>query len=59
MVLEKSAKFNNADVFLLGPVAIHVSKIFAVKFIHSEKATKFCKIFTLFLTGTLHRTELR
>ena len=26
--------------------------VFLVKFIYSEKATKFCKIFTLLLTGT-------
>ena len=28
------------------------SKTFSVKFIYSEKATKFCQIFTLLLTGT-------
>ena len=31
-----------------------------VKFIYSAKATKFCEIFTLLLTGTtLHRTKVR
>ena len=30
-----------------------------VKFIYFEKATKFCKIFTLLLTGTVHRTKVR
>ena len=36
------------------------SKKMAVKFIYSEKATKFCEISTVYLTGTtFNRTILR
>ena len=30
-----------------------------LKFIYSEKTTKFCEIFTLLLTGTIHRTKVK
>ena len=33
--------------------------IFPLKFINSEKATKFCGISTLLLTGTIHRTKVK
>ena len=41
----------NDDFFKVGLV-LYIFLILFVKVIYSEKATKFCKIFTLLLTGT-------
>ena len=39
-----------------GIIAVHLSKDFKLKFIYSEKATKFCEIFPLLLT-TVHTVK--
>ena len=67
---KNGAPFTVKQVFRSETIArsrIHIGKhILAsvmgvlLKFIYSEKATKFCEIFTLLMTGTaLHRTKVR